>query len=170
MVAGYHHFRGTCCCHLQGRSKIVILQVMTLYNLVCSYQYFRGTHCLHLQGSGDLPDCDMVSWSRTGVDKYKAPGRHGAWKFLPGARIFKFSSKNNIYFLNISSSPIEINYFESNPVLINKLDVLWSHFKIRSFILVWFMVFLARICKNYAGSWEKEARPWIIFSFVYPCI
>jgi hypothetical protein len=25
-----------------------------------------------------------------GVDKYRAPGRHGSWKFLPGAWIFKF--------------------------------------------------------------------------------
>jgi hypothetical protein len=41
----------------------------------------------------------------SGVDKYRVPGWHGTWKFLPGAWIFKF-------------------------------------------ILVWFMVFLARICKK----------------------
>jgi hypothetical protein len=98
-------------------------------------------------------ETELVHCFKTGVDKYGAPGRRGAWKFLPGAWIFKFISKKYIY-----------------PVLINKLDVLRSHFKICSFILVWFVVFIARICKEKnAGSWEKGAGSWITFSFVYPC-
>jgi hypothetical protein len=32
-----------------------------------------------------------------GVDKYRALGRHDAWKFLPDAWIFKFSSKKYFF-------------------------------------------------------------------------